>query len=109
MHRIDSGNIPAVLADTEELNITESEAEAAVQRVTGLIKSGSIDIQSLNRAEREVFKDAMDGSTYFCGEGDAIVLKELSRGKSMAMHKAANSLEESFYKETSERIYIPRD
>lgn len=97
-HRLGSGCVADVLADTEELGISLEEAESAVASVERMIKSGDLPLESLTRIEREVLIDCLDGSTYFCDEGDAIALGETTRGKQLACHKAANALESAFGK-----------
>ncbi len=97
------------LADTEELNITADQAQTAVAEVTAMIETGEIDIVGLNRIQREVFKDMLDGSTYFCDADDAIALGETTKGKVAGAHRNADALEQAYFSVTNERVFIPRD
>lgn len=109
MHRIDADVIPGVLADTEELNITEVEAEEAQKRIEMFIQSGQIPMNSLTRVEKEVLKDAMDGSTFFACAESGLNDGMIKTQKVSALNRSADELEHKWFLETNENISIPRD
>lgn len=92
-HRLSSGSIAECLADTEELDISLVEAEAAVAQVMADVKAGNLPLYTYSRIELEVVIDCLDGSTYFAGSDDAVAEGNLTRQKLTAQHKAADTLE----------------
>jgi hypothetical protein len=46
-----------------------------------------------NELDMAILYDAIDGSTYFCNMKEALDFGEISKGKYMSYHKAANSIE----------------
>lgn len=108
-HRLSTGNIPDVLAETEELGISLAEAEAAAASVARMIEAREIPMEKLSRAEQEVLADCIEGSTYFCDELDAIALGQTTRGKQYRHHAAADHLEKAFSIAFGRRIRCVRD
>ncbi len=107
LHRLGAGTIPEVLACSFD-DISEQDAEDAAQRVEKMIESGSIDIAKLDRIEREVLRDCMDGATCFADYEDAIALGKTNRGNYLADHRAANELEKAFFEATGEKVVFVR-
>ncbi len=107
MHRLSAGVIPEVLADSD-LGISVDDAITAQAHVCFMVGTTELDIAQLNRVQREVLKDCLDGATYFAGYEDAIALKERTRGDFLADSRAANELEEEFFKATGEKVSFIR-
>lgn len=108
LHRLESGCIAGCLADADENPPLESDAEIAVDSVMLLVSAGVLPFHAIPAIQLDVIEDAMDGSTFFADSQDAVTLKEISRGRLLAMHKAANELETAFFKATGRRVSVPR-
>lgn len=108
-HHLSAGVIAEVLAETEDLAISLAEAEKAVDTVDRMVASGDLPLESLSRVELEVVIDCLEGSTYFCGEGDAIALGETTRGRQAERHKAANALEKAVSAAAGRQVLCTRE
>ena len=106
-HRLESGTIPGVLADSD-IGICEDDAIHAEGSVTTLVQSGEIDLRKLDMVQLALFRDALEGTTYFANEEDAIASGETTKAKMRTAHKAADRLEEAFKSETGRTLEIPR-
>lgn len=111
LHRLEEGVIAGVLECSEIC--TETEAEEAEARVISAVNSGEIDLSKLTTVEWEVFKDALDGSTFFADSADAVALGPkgggYTRGQLLTWHKAANALEAACRAERGSDVTIPRN
>jgi hypothetical protein len=114
-HRLSAADaIAECLADTEELNIEESDAyNHAVDLMFDCVKQvarGNItlDLDEMDRVTLEVLKDSLDGSTFFADIYDAVARKEITKGKMLSELKAALSLE-SKLEALGIKLCIPRE
>lgn len=107
-HRLSSGCVADCLADTEELGISLTDAECAVEKIKRMVKEGEIPLESLTPTELEVVIDCLDGSTYFANADDAVTLHETTRGAVLEAHKAATRLEAEISKAAGRRVLCVR-
>ena len=89
-HRIESGCIPEVLAESDICTV--ELADDAVMEVRRMLDAGGFDDQ-LSAIELEVIADCLDGSTYFANIDDAVALKQISKGAALMLFRAANELD----------------
>lgn len=102
-----------VLSETFDWKFEECEEKARTLYRTlsfQFIAAGriTVDLAAMDEIDRELLKDTLNGSTYFCGFDDAIALKETTRGTFLSAERAAQSLESKF-RSAGHRVFIPRD
>lgn len=83
-HRLE---IPDCIAEALE----DSTAEEAAEKLAGLEPRTEIPATQLNL---EIFRDCVDGNTFFENLDDAVACDEVSRGKALAYRRAGRSLED---------------
>jgi hypothetical protein len=90
------------LADTEDLGITEAQAESAFPTVTAMVLSGEVNSTNLDRVGLEVLADMAEGSTFFADWQD-----RPDSARFRALLKSAASLETKLSALLGRRVKIP--
>lgn len=90
------------LADTEDLNISEAQAESVFPAVAAMVAAGEIDSLSLDRVGLEVLADMADGSTFFADWQD-----RPDSARLRALLKSTASLEVKLSALLGRRVEIP--
>ena len=98
-HRLGAPDcIADALTDGDEIDppILKSSHQEVIDRAWHLSGYGQASIDFESKLDREIIIDCLDGCTFFADIDDAVASGELSKGKCLAYHKAANSLEKKF-------------
>ena len=104
-HRLE---VPDALADALEADFGNDDvADAAIWLRVRLDMRNAIDFDALTKVERAVLVDSLEGSTYFCGLDDAVILGELTPQAAGAVERAASGIESKF-RAIGIRVSIPR-
>ena len=97
VHRLSASDVIAeCLADVVDENgvlVEWYDFETTEKRCLDISRNGQTAINWSSQHDRDIVEDAITGSMYCCDLLDAVAFGEITRGKYLAIMKAAKSIE----------------